>query len=187
MAFQIVISALIFCMLLQCVVMAIQFNNDVLRDSKLAEERMSREAAQPITPQRRAEIDRSTRNSATFAKQFRLLQILALAYLFVMFLIGFVTPLVMFWHLVRREMILLRQGVPVRAIVTGKRRWFLNARLETCFTTDRGESINKKQLIRQAEASLFQTGGSAWMLYLPSHPSRARVYGLKSTLIEVAR
>lgn len=60
-------------------------------------------------------------------------------------------------------------------------------RLEMGFMTEHGESIRKKQVLREKEALLFESGSPVWMLYLPRRPKRARIYGLKSVLAEVVR
>jgi hypothetical protein len=149
---------------------------------------MRHNAAQTTDPEKKAKIDKSIREGEELDRKWHTLYVVMLA---VICMMAFVLPLAhatLNWFIhMRPGLILLRRGIPVRAVVVRKKRWLLATHLEVGFTTERGESIRKKQILREKESSLFQSGSPVWMLYLPSRPKMACIYGLKSALAEVVR
>jgi hypothetical protein len=184
--FEVMFLMLAVCMAIWGVIAETRFYSDVVRDIRWNTEKMRADAAQSTDPEKAAKIANSLRNDEELLRKWRLLHVGVLTFIFLGCLTAPVGNLCMTWYLhARPELILLRLGTPVRATVASKKRWLLATRLEMSFTTDRGESIRKKQILREKEASPFQIGGHVWMLHLPRRPKCARLYGLKAALAEV--
>jgi hypothetical protein len=185
---HVTLLAFVTCMAIWCVDMETQFHNDVVQGLRQHSEIVRHEATQKIDSQKRAKIEDSIREDEELLKKWRLLHAGILFAILLGVLACPVANLCMTWFIhARPELILLREGVPVRAAVIGKKSWLLVTNLLLEFTTERGESIRKKQIVRKAEAPLFPIGALTWMLYSPSRPSRARMYGLKAALGEIVQ
>jgi len=168
--------------------MELALYNDVATENQRSVEKLRRTAGQTVDFETKAKIERSLRENQVYGRKLLLVHIAILAWVLG---IGLAYPgaLVTFvWFTtIRPELILLRNGIPVRAAVVKQTPWILWKRIEMVFTTPSGESIRKKELVRTSESALFQIDSPVWMLYSPSRPSRAKIYGLKSALAELVR
>ena len=184
--FQMVILAFWAYLVVWAIVTEVRFHSQIVEEIANADVRLRSDAAQSTDPQKKAKIESVIRNDVEFMKKWRILNDEILAFILAGFCISPVGNLGITWfYHARPEIILLRRGLPVRAIIVGKKRRLLGTRLEARFTTDRGEAICKRQFVRPAEALLFEIGSPVWMLYSPSRPSLAKIYGLKSALVEL--
>jgi hypothetical protein len=184
--FDAVLLAFAICMMIKLCALESTSYKDVATESRRHLESLHREAAHTPDLEKKAKIEKSIRDDEKFGRRWRLIHVAILVGIFGIVLVGPVTHVTLNWFIhIRPDLILLRSGVPARATVVGRKRWLLATYLEMGFTTERGESIRKKQIVREREAELFQAGSPAWMLYCPSRPSRARIYGLRSALAEV--
>lgn len=184
--FDLVLLVAAICATIWCCMLATRLYNDTVHDIRLGNEKMRRYATQTTDPSKRAKAEKSIREGEELERRWHALHTGMLVVIFLGVLAGPVSHVIESWFLhIQPDLILLREGTPVRGTVVSKKRWFLAGHLEVGFTTERGESIRKKQVVREKEASLFQAGSPVWMLYLPRRPKRARIYGLKSACAEV--
>lgn len=102
-------------------------------------------------------------------------------------LAGYCVNLIVHWFThVRPFLVLLREGTAARGTVTAsKRRLLLFPSVEFVFTTERGEQIRRMRTLHKSESGIFTVGSSVWVVYLPSRPKGAQIYGLKSALAEI--
>jgi hypothetical protein len=184
--FDVAILVLAISVTIWCSILATRLHNDLVRDIRRGNEHMRHYATQATDPVEKAKAEKSLREGEEFERKWHGLYFGMLTGIFLGAFVGPVVHVCVDWFAhIRPELILLSRGIPVCATVVSKRHWLVVMQLEVGFTTERGESIRKKQVLHEKEASLFQAGGSVWMLYLPLRPKMARIYGLKSSLAEV--
>jgi hypothetical protein len=187
-AFDAALLVAVICMSIKFCSMEAGFYSDMATENQRHIEKLRRETVQTTDPERRAKIQKSIRESEDFGRKWRLLNAALLTLILGTVLATPSLHMTLSWFTqIRPELILLRSGIPVRGTVVSKKTWFLAKRLEIAFTTERGESIRKKQILRDREAGVFSNGSPLWMLYSPSRPTRAKIYGLRSALAEVVR
>lgn len=142
---------------------------------------------QAVEPAARDKADRAIQEYEEQKAQFRRLEIVILTNILLFAVVFPIVYVVASWfRYVRPELLVLRTGRPARATITRCAHWLgIMRRIEFGFTTEQGAYIRRTQLVGGFEYPLFVAGDSVWVLYLPTHPKRAMVYGLKHQLAEL--
>jgi hypothetical protein len=164
-----------------------RFYRDTVSDIRRWNEKTRQLAAQTNDTEQKAEAEKFIRENDNLERKWRTLYVVMLAIICMTTLIFPAAHVGATWFVhVWPNLLLLREGAPVRAdVIQRKRSLMFIPRLEFGFTTDRGKHIRRTQPVAWREAPLFNTGDSVWALYLPRRPKPATIYALKSAMAEI--
>ena len=141
---------------------------------------------QAANPGEREKAELAIHKNAALKTQFHRFDIISFTAGLLFMVVGPITYAVTISFCRVRWVLLLRDGMPARATITGcSRGLFILSRIELGFTTERGDNVRKTLWVAAHEYSLFAVGDSLWVLYLPHDPKRVLIYGLKSQIAKL--
>jgi hypothetical protein len=160
-------------------------SQEEIRNTRLGNDRIRDYVSQATDLEKKAKAEKTLREGEELVRKQSLDRIRVLAVICLIATFGPVLYFVLSWLRLRPELNMLRLGTPARAVITARKDGLFVSALQTSFTTDRGEVLQKWHVVFSSEVALFHEGSSIWMLYMPSRPNKMRIYGLKTTLAEV--